>query len=325
VAVTPLLERYGQKAIVFITTDFIDPSGELRPTIKESPSPVKWQGYLSIPELRAMAASGHIEIQSHAMTHTWEFVSPEIVDFYGPHLTMDQVGCDYRFLWLNRNRALKPFALQHLRREAVAWGTPVYRFAPALVARRYRPDPDIETKLVETVAREGGKEFFRRTDWRAHLERLVEDHRRRFGDRGSYETEEERRARICNELHGSRTFLEQLIGQPVRFLAPPQGGSNEETLILARKCGYDLVTAPGTAGVRLNHPGAGRGWVHRCSTGYNLFGRRASLSTSLRSQRIVLARYSGEAMAMAITKAVGAYRRLRGAGKRARQLTASGE
>ncbi|MFQ5767735.1 MAG: polysaccharide deacetylase family protein, partial [Acidobacteriota bacterium] len=155
VAVTPLLERYGQKAIVFITTDFIDPSGELRPTIKESPSPVKWQGYLSIPELRAMAASGHIEIQSHAMTHTWEFVSPEIVDFYGPHLTMDQVGCDYRFLWLNRNRALKPFALQHLRREAVAWGTPVYRFAPALVARRYRPDPDIETKLVETVAREG--------------------------------------------------------------------------------------------------------------------------------------------------------------------------
>ena len=53
VAVTPLLRRHGHKAIVFVSTDFVDPAGQARPTLDEPDRGLQWQGYLSIPEMRA--------------------------------------------------------------------------------------------------------------------------------------------------------------------------------------------------------------------------------------------------------------------------------
>ena len=35
VAVMPLLRKYGQKAIIFMSTDFIDPTSQSRPTLDE--------------------------------------------------------------------------------------------------------------------------------------------------------------------------------------------------------------------------------------------------------------------------------------------------
>ena len=69
------------------------------------------------------------------MSHTWEFISPRVIDYYGPHWNIEHPRCRYRFLWLNRNIGLKPFALQHLSRECVPWGTPVYEFAQSSVAQ----------------------------------------------------------------------------------------------------------------------------------------------------------------------------------------------
>lgn len=311
VAVTPLLRRYGQKAIVFVSTDFIDPRPSLRPTLDEARLGLSWQGYLSEPEMRAMADSGAVEIQSHARSHTWHFVSPRIVDFYGPHWNIEHPKCRYRFLWLNRHIALKPFALEHLRRDAVPWGTPIYEFAPALRARIYRPDIDLEALLVEKVDRERGESFFERPGWKAELTALVEEHRRRFGDRGVMETEDERHERVTSEMRDSRARLESATGRPVTFFSPPQGAADEETLALARTCGYTLVTAPSGGSVVLNRRGAGTGWVHRAGTGFDLFGRGRGTKAALRSQRIVLARYSGRRVAAPlITRAVGAAARL---------------
>jgi hypothetical protein len=90
-----------------------------------------------------------MEVQSHARSHTWLFTSSRIIDYYGPHWNISHPKCRYRFLWLNRYPELKPHALQYLSRDIVPWGTPVYEFAPALVAREYRPDPGIEI-LSET-------------------------------------------------------------------------------------------------------------------------------------------------------------------------------
>lgn len=312
VAVTPLLRRYGHRAIVFVSTDFVDPRQVIRANLDGGVSPPTWQGYLSVPEMRAMVESGFVEIQSHARTHTWEFTSSKVIDFYGPHWNIEHPKCRYRFLWMNRHPELKPFAFDHLRRDAIPWGVPVYEFAPALVARRYLPDPELETHLVEEVAHAGGESFFSRPDWRSVLEREVEKHRARYGDRGRFETEEERRRRICHELAASRTFLEQATGRPVLFLSPPQGGADAETLELARNCGYDLVTAPSGGRLRLNRAGHGASWVYRCGTGYDLFGRGGSTAVSLRSQRFVLARSSAVPGAALLTRGVGAIRRLTG-------------
>ena len=310
VALTPLLRRYDQRAVVFVSTDFIDPGADRRPTLDHAGATIEWQGYLSAAELAAMAASGHVDIESHAATHTWEFTSARIVDYYGPHWNIEHPRCRYRFLWLNRNPALKPFALQHLRRDAVPWGTPVYEFAPALVAHRYEPDPRLEEHLVGRVAGEGGERFFARPAWRAELDGEVDAFRARHGERGRPETEIERRARLDRELEGSRARLAGITGRPVRFLSPPQGGAGEETLTLARASGYDLVTAPSGGRLRLNRRGAGPGWVYRCGTGFDLFGRNRSTGLSLVAQRLVLARTAGSGLAAVVTRSVGVMRRI---------------
>jgi len=62
VALLPLLRRHDQRAVVFVSTDFIDPRPELRPTLDDPGATVEWQGYLSPGELRAMAASGYVFI-----------------------------------------------------------------------------------------------------------------------------------------------------------------------------------------------------------------------------------------------------------------------
>jgi peptidoglycan/xylan/chitin deacetylase (PgdA/CDA1 family) len=310
VAVAPILKKYGHKAIVFVSRDFIDPSDTVRPTLEEQSTQLQWQGYLSVPEMRAMSESGVAEIQSHARTHTWWFVSPKIIDFYGPHWSIEHPKCRYRFLWLNRHPELKPFALRHLGREAVPWGTPIYEFAPALLARRYEPDPEIESRLVEHVGHAGGEEFFRRSDWRESLMKLVDVHRARYGERGAFESEDQRQQRLEDELAGTRAFLETVTEREVRFFAPPQGGADTEVLKMALRYGYDLVSAPGTGAVRLNRPGAGKGWVYRGGPGYSLFGRSGSMRGAIRFQRLVLARYSGSTVATVLTRTLGIARRL---------------
>ena len=307
VGVAPLLERYGHKAIIFVSTDFIDPTDRTRSTVADA-GEVRWQGYLSAAEMRAMTESGVAEIQSHARTHTWYPISPRIVDFYRPDRNIEHERCRYRFLWLNRHPELKPFALEHLHREAVPWGTPVYEFAPALVARRYFPDPELERVLVEFVNDAGGESFFERPDWNHELHRLVDGYRDRYGERGSFEGEEARRRRVRDELAGSRARLEEITGRPVRFLAPPQGGSTPETLELARECGYELVTAKGGASMRLNRRGDGLGWVHRVGVGESIFGTNGSRRWSLLSQRIVAARAGGSIGAAMLTRLTAAGR-----------------
>ena len=82
VALTPLLQAYGFNAIVFASTDFVDPRPVVRPRVGDGAreSALEWKGYLSWDEMRAAEASGTIEIQSHAKTHTWYFTSDKIID-----------------------------------------------------------------------------------------------------------------------------------------------------------------------------------------------------------------------------------------------------
>jgi len=200
VGLTPLLRRYGQKAVVFMSTDFIDPAVKARPTIDDGNKDLDWQGYLSAEEMRAMTGSGAIEIQSHARSHTWLFTSSKIIDFYGPHWNISHPKCRYRFLWLNRHQDLKPYALQHLKRDAVPWGTPIYEYEPALVAREYHPDPGLESRLVGHVAEMGGEAFFRNPSWRSKLEGLVSDYRAAHSGGDELESEEARLARVRDEL-----------------------------------------------------------------------------------------------------------------------------
>lgn len=72
----PLLKKYGMRAVIFVPTARIHNTGKLRPTSLEGGSLKDTrtaerapEGFLSWEEIRAMCASGLIEIGSHTHTH----------------------------------------------------------------------------------------------------------------------------------------------------------------------------------------------------------------------------------------------------------------
>jgi hypothetical protein len=188
---------------------------------------------------------------------------------------------------------------------SVRWGTPVYEYAPALLAHRFFPDPTEGEQLTDFVARRGGAAFFDGPDWREQLD--AELSRRRSGSRptGTYETDDERTARVRDELVDSRRVLSERLGHPVEFLSFPQGGMDEAAERLALEAGYSLWTMPSRTGSRAARATDGPHRVYRCGSGYGLFGDARGTAASLLSQRLVLARHFGNPFAAALTRTVG--------------------
>lgn len=311
VALHPLLKEYGFHAVVFISTDYIDPRpfqrvqfrGTGRSTILE------WKGYLSWPEMRAMQEDGTVDFQSHACTHTWYPVSPTIVDYYRPAIGLTRRDSLHRFLWLNRHPERKHLLLERMSDSSVPWGAPVYEFAPALVARKYEPDPDEEAALVHAVGSHGGARFFEREQWRAQLEAVVTDVRGERGPRGAWEPEEERTARVTAELVKSRQVLEAGLGKPVQCLSCPQGAMDDTVKRLAVEVGYKMWTASTARERKLNRPGVAAREIFRCGRGYEFLSANGSLRTQMLSHRLVLRRYAGAPWARLATTGIVALRR----------------
>jgi len=309
VALTPLLEAYGFHAVVFVSTDFADPRTVVRPQVGGSGA-IEWKGYLSWDEMRLAESKGAVEIQSHAKTHTWYFTSDTIVDYYRPGNAITGPRSRLRFLWLNAHEDLKPFALEQLDDHAIPWGTPVYEYAPALVARRFFPNLREGDVAAEFVARHGGAAFFDDPAWRAKLDAEVAAFRSGSSLSGSYESEQERTDRVRGELTESKRVLSARLGHPVEFLSFPQGGMDEACEHLALEAGYALWTMPSRTGSRASQTSDGPHRVYRCGSGYGLFGESRGTRASLLSQRLVLARHFGNPLARAVTHAVGLVRRV---------------
>lgn len=314
----PMLRHYGFRATVFVATDFIDPRTIRRPQRggSENPAAGAYKGYLSWPEMREMESRGAIQVQSHAASHAWYFVSNRIVDYYRPDNALTRSRSRLRFLWLNDHEARKPFSLEEMEDTSVPWGVPVYEFRPSLEARRFTPDSEERELLVDHVARHGGAAFFDRPDWKETLDAEVRRFRSGRPARGELESEASFAARIAGELSSSRRILSQGLGKDVTFLSFPQGGMCGTAEALAREIGFRAWTMPSRIGRRLNRPGGRAEQIYRCGAGYELFGD-APTRVKLLSQRIVLARYSGRAwarvatgVAAAVTKALGRARGL---------------
>ena len=205
---------------------------------------------------------------------------------------------------------MKPFALSQLDDHSIPWGTPVYEYAPALVARRYFPEVREAEAVVEFVARRGGAAFFEDPGWRAKLDAEVASFRSGSTPSGSYESEPERDARVRGELTDSKRVLSERLGHPVEFLSFPQGGMDESCERLALDAGYALWTMPSRTGSRASRASDGPHRVYRCGSGYGLFGESRGTRASLLSQRLVLARHFGNPLARAVTRAVGLVRRV---------------
>ena len=124
VYVYPILKKYDAKGTIFVNPEFVDPIAGQRPTIEDvwnneaAESDLTARGFLSWDEMRAMENSGLIDIQSHALTHTWYFSGPQLDTFYTPW--------DNSHPWMawNMRPDRKPFYMAEDQRRFVALGKP---------------------------------------------------------------------------------------------------------------------------------------------------------------------------------------------------------
>ncbi len=235
----PLLKKYGFTATLYVATDFIDPCTDYRANLddfwdgKVKMSDLRTTGFLSWRELEEMENSGVLDIQSHAVSHTWYPCGNEIVDFRHP-------GDPYIWMSWNAEPEQKPF-LQTDREDLKHFGQPVYEHGKSLEVRRYFPDEDLSDALERHVRENGGEDFFKE-GWRTKLFAYVDGHCKGKTLSGRVETEKEHRERVRKELSGSKNIIEKQLNKKVYFLCWPGGGKSQETAELAREIGYLSTT-----------------------------------------------------------------------------------
>jgi peptidoglycan/xylan/chitin deacetylase (PgdA/CDA1 family) len=258
----PLMERYGFRGTVLATVEFVQPDDAVRPTLRDvwsgtlAEAAVETRGFMSWAELRRGADSGLLDVQSHALTHTWYPVSDEVVDFHHP-------GDAYYWLDWNAHPEDKPFYLSRLGQSRVPFGVPVYRHEKSLACRRFHVDPAEAEHCAAVVARSAGASFFQDPGWRARLEEELSRFRAGRASPGRPETPDERAARLEREIVESKRVLESRLGRAVDFLVWPGGGYDGEAMQIARRH-YKAVTLSGPERMRYrNRPGENAGSIVR--------------------------------------------------------------
>jgi len=238
VYVYPILKKYGFKGTIFVNPEFVDPSPHCRPTLEDvwekriGADKIDSFGFLSWAEMKKMEADGVMDIQSHAMTHTWYFSCPQIIDFRHP---------GDKYIWMDWNEApdMKWQYLFEDRSNKKAYGMPVYEYGKSLEVRRFYPDPKLSKYLVDYVSSKG-QSFFHNPDWRNVLTAETEDYKKKNKIREGYESNKEYLARLDWELSESKRIIETKLDKRVEFLCWPGGGYNQDAINISKK--YYLAT-----------------------------------------------------------------------------------
>ncbi len=259
VYVHPLLKKYGQRGVIYVTGEFVDRGQELRPTLEDvwagklSREQLPGLGYCNWAELRAMSEAGTLEVQSHLMTHSWQTVSDKISGFHHP-------GQPWYWEAWNRDIAAKPKWLNWSRQDLdqrIPWGTPVFENARTHTAPVCTPDPKISEALAAHVAKFNGHKagteqsdaFFEQKDWQQQLESVAAGVDAAPPEFESREEFEQRFEWECSEIR--RLIEKHIPNQKANFMAWPGGCYDARLQEMALKH-YDAtfttdqgVTAPG--------------------------------------------------------------------------------
>jgi peptidoglycan/xylan/chitin deacetylase (PgdA/CDA1 family) len=243
VYVVPLLRKYGMSGTVYVTPEFVQSGNEIRPNMDDHQRPngastsTAAAGFMNWEELRSADSEGILDVQCHALTHTWYFSGPRVVDIHRPRAISP-----YPWLFWNARPDRKPHYLTEQQQEFVAWGQPVFEHEKSLIVRKFTPEPTQADMISDFVRSHGGADFFEQNEWRTVLTSrfpvLLDSH----DYPGNYESVDDYRERVFQELSTSREILERELGKPVEFLSWPGGGVNEMALQLAKQAGFKSWT-----------------------------------------------------------------------------------
>lgn len=225
----PLLKKYNFKGTIYVNPEFMEVEDIVRTRYDENPQIINMKnhfGFLSWAEMRIMEKSGHIDIQSHAMSHTWYEISEKLIDFRHP-------GDPYIWMTWNSNKDKKP-SLQVDNPELVKLGEPVYEHDKSLGAIRILPDKDLSEKLVKYVKEKGCNNFFKNRSWRKELTMQYNILKSKSKD-GLIESNKEALQRFEFELVESKNIIEQKLNKKVDFFCWPGGGACKDSVQIAQK------------------------------------------------------------------------------------------
>lgn len=272
----PLLKRHGFQAIAFAIPGRVQDAAGVRPTVDDdvgAPEGVDRSDtpFATWPELRALHASGVVDVQAHTFAHAMVFCDADIAGFIAPGYA------------------------PHVHARPCVEGAPLPRFlgasdlgAPLHAVRsrmsdalRY-DDAEARARCAEVVQREGGAAFFRRPDWEQALRVCAAAHP------GRWESESERERAILEDLEAARAELNaRLRTQTVRHLCFPWAVAGRVAEACARQAGYDTAYADAWGGRHAVYAGGNPYRLMRLKHKFihNLPGRgRRSFFTLLRGR-----------------------------------------
>lgn len=245
----PLLKKYGLKATIFVSPEFIDIRDVIRPNLEDlwnkrtsNEELMQW-GYLSWPEIKEMLSSGLIDIQSHTMSHTKYPISDKLVGFHHP-------GNDCLYPVGNLFPELKPYHISDNSFEKkIPYGYPLFEEQSSVCARKVTINPAFISECLEKFNSFDFNNYNFET-----ASKQVQDLYEQFRSKGklisSVESEEDFNNRVSYEIVNSKIILEDNLKKPVEFLCWPHGDNSVLAHQVAMKAGY-LAT---TTGSKINIP-----------------------------------------------------------------------
>jgi Polysaccharide deacetylase len=229
--VGPLLEKYDLRAVTYVIPGRLQDAEALRPTIVNGPVDAAAADRADNPfvtwlELRALSASGRVDVQSHTWSHSMIFAGSKVIGVVDHGFGLEPQIIHPRLNGGRTPEFLAPSSIGHpmfLRRSRMSDG------------RRYWPDLEACARVEAKVQAGGGETFLDRPHWRKELLPLFE------AIPGRFETDAERDNEIEQEVTFARDEIERRIGTPVRHLCLPWGISGAVTRAALERMG--MVTA----------------------------------------------------------------------------------
>ena len=234
----PLLKKYSLSAIAYVSPGRVPDADRPRPALQNSGGQLSAgdaERFASWPELKALHESGIVDIQAHTYGHSTVFCDDKVTGFvtpdYGPPIHLRPLLNE-----ADSNRYVSPGDL----------GCPLYaqrsRMSDAL---RYLESVEARRQCVDLVRRQGGTAFFARPDWESMLKVAAQT------GTGRFETAEEQREAIRNELVRAREKLTQRLGShSVRHICFPFSVCGDLAESLLKETGYETAFADRLFGLR---------------------------------------------------------------------------
>jgi peptidoglycan/xylan/chitin deacetylase (PgdA/CDA1 family) len=228
----PILKKYGLSGTIFINPEFVCPTTGLRPTMIDVESgnilssDLQTLGFLNWDEIKAMDESRVMDIQSHSMSHNFNFNTNKIIDIYSGQ-------SEYYWLAWNSYPEKKPFYLTEDQRALNQYGLSIFEFYRALGLRQYFPDSKFIEFAVDLYTKDNVVD---KNKLITILTQKLKDYPGRF------ESDEEMELRYRYELFESKRILEEKLNKKVEFLCWPGGGYNDLSIQLSIEAGYKAST-----------------------------------------------------------------------------------